>query len=278
LLDGLSAWAYPEARSMMAAIIVGSTLKGIVTGLIAGLVAARMRSTPAGIGIGLAVGWVFSSLAAQGQPTHYWAIVLPGMLVGALTGFVTQRYPREPAPARAGARVAALLIVALAAPTVASSQSPARNRLAPLEFLIGRWEGSSDGKPGSAVVRREYAHVLDRRFIRVENVSTYAPQPKNPKGERHEDIGFFSFDTARKRLVFRQFHVEGFVNHYVADAAGASGSLTFTTEAIENIPPGWRARETYTRVSEDEIEERFELAEPGKEYEVYSVAKLRRAR
>jgi hypothetical protein len=279
LIDGLSAWAYPEARSMMAAIVVGSTVKGLVTGLIAGLVAVRVRSTLTGVGIGIAVGWALSSLAAQGQPAHYWAIVLPGMLVGALTGFVTQRYPRHSAPSRRGEHLAGLVLAGIVlCPPSAAAQVAAEAPLAPLDFLIGRWEGTTEGTPGSGVVQREYSRVLGGRFIKVENVSTYAPQAKNPKGERHEDIGFFSFDRARKRLVFRQFHVEGFVNHYVADAASGTGPVTFITEAIENIPAGWRARETYTRVSADEIEERFELAEPGKDYEVYSLTRLRRAR
>ncbi len=42
----------------------------------------------------------------------------------------------------------------------------------------------------------------------------------------------------------------------------------FTTEDIENLPPGWRARETYTIISEDEFEEVFELAKPGEDFEV----------
>jgi hypothetical protein len=249
----------------------------LITGLVAGLVAASVRSTLIGVGIGIAVGWVLSSLAAQGQPAHYWAIVLPGMLVGALTGFVTQRYPRHPPSSRVGEHLVGLVLAAIAlSPSSASAQVAAETPLVPLEFFIGRWEGTSEGKPGSGVVQREYSRVLGGRFIRVENVTTYAPQAKNLKGERHEDIGFFSFDRARKRLILRQFHVEGFVNHYVADVAGGTGPVTFTTEAIENIPAGWRARETYTRISADEIEERFELAEPGKDYEVYSLTKLRR--
>ena len=43
----------------------------------------------------------------------------------------------------------------------------------------------------------------------------------------------------------------------------------FTSEAIENIPAGWRARETYVMTSADAFEEIFELAEPGKPFEVY---------
>jgi hypothetical protein len=66
---------------------------------------------------------------------------------------------------------------------------------------------------------------------------TYPPHEKTPKGEVHEDIGLISYDRGRKAFVLRQFHKEGFVNTY----AGASDNpRVFTTEAIENIPAGFR--------------------------------------
>ena len=126
------------------------------------------------------------------------------------------------------------------------SQAALSDSLQPLAFLIGRWEGTSEGQPGAARVQREYTAVLNSRFIRVQNQSVYQPQAKNPKGEVHEDLGMFSFDSGRKRLVFRQFHKEGFVNQYVHDPT-ETGKVVFTTEAIENIPAGWRARETVCR-------------------------------
>ena len=42
---------------------------------------------------------------------------------------------------------------------------------------------------------------------------------------------------------------------------------------LENIPAGWRARETYKILGPDEFVEVFELAEPGKNFEVYSEAR-----
>jgi hypothetical protein len=44
VLDGLSAWFYPEARTMLISIVVGSTIKGVLTGLATGVVAARRKS------------------------------------------------------------------------------------------------------------------------------------------------------------------------------------------------------------------------------------------
>jgi hypothetical protein len=143
-------------------------------------------------------------------------------------------------------------------------------------FLLGRWEGTSEGQPGRGTVRREYARALNGRFIRAHNRNEYPAQEKNPKGEIHEDEGWFSYDRARKRLVLRQFHVEGFVAQYVEDADSSDNKLVFTTESIENIPAGWRARETYIVHSPDEFEEIFELAQAGKPFELYSRARLKR--
>ena len=53
-------------------------------------------------------------------------------------------------------------------------------------------------------------------------------------------------------------------------------TIVFVSEAIENIPAGYRARETYTILSRDEFIERFEIAEPGKDFELYSQAHLKR--
>ena len=99
--------------------------------------------------------------------------------------------------------------------------------------------------------------------------SVCEPQPKNPKGEVHQDWGMMSFDKGRKTFVFRQFHGEGFVNQYVMTSLSADGkTIVFTSESIENIPAGYRARETYKVLGPDEFVEVFEIAEPGKEFEL----------
>lgn len=172
--------------------------------------------------------------------------------------------------------VIAALAALVGSAVTAGQQSKTGDSFQHLGFLVGRWEGTSEGRPGTGIVRREYTRVLNSRFIRVHNRSEYAAQDKNPKGEVHEDEGWFSFDRARKRVVLRQFHVEGFVNQYVEDADSSPIKIVFTTESIENIPSGWRARETYVVLGPDEFEEIFELAESGKPFEAYSRARMKR--
>jgi hypothetical protein len=149
----------------------------------------------------------------------------------------------------------------------------------PIRGLLGSWEGDVKGEPGSGKCEREYRLTFRDKFIQVANKSTYPPQEKNPRGEVHEDTGFISYDKAAKKLVLRQFHVEGFVNHYVLDSVSEDGrKVVFVTVAIENIPQGWRGRETYELVSADEFVETFALAEPGKDFATYSETRFRRRR
>lgn len=145
----------------------------------------------------------------------------------------------------------------------------------PVRTLIGAWEGKVNGQPGRGKCEREYRFTLNKKFIEVRNKSVYSAQPKNPKGEVHEDWGMISYDRSRKKLVLRQFHVEGFVNQYAGEA-GADKTIRFQSEGIENIPAGFRARETYTITGPNQFVERFEMAEPGKEFELYSETRFAR--
>ena len=144
----------------------------------------------------------------------------------------------------------------------------------PLNTLLANGTAPAKASRGFQKTNREYRFVLNNKFLEIRNRSQYEPQPKNPKGENHEDWGMISFDRSRKQFVLRQFHVEGFVNQFVTTSNGKT--IVFTSESIENIPAGWRARETYKLINADEFIEIFELAGPGKEFEVYSENRYRR--
>ena len=146
-----------------------------------------------------------------------------------------------------------------------------------LNFLEGHWQGMGSGQPGSGKYERSYEFILNHKFLHVRNKSTYPPQKQNPDGEVHEDWGFMSYDKLRNSYVYRQFHLEGFVNQYALEYLSPDGTeIVFVSESIENIPPGWRAKESYQVISPDEFIETFELAEPGKDFEVYTRCHLKR--
>jgi hypothetical protein len=161
------------------------------------------------------------------------------------------------------------------APAKAGKPDP----FAAIRALEGHWRGTGEGEPGKSRVDRTYQFVLGGRFLQARNHSDYPPQDKNPNGEKHEDWGMFSFDNARKKLILRQFHLEGFVNQYVLERVSTDGrEVVFVTEAIENIPRGFRARESYKLIDSTSFEETFEIAAPGKDFAIYCVNKFKRAK
>ena len=147
---------------------------------------------------------------------------------------------------------------------------------APLRVFEGRWEGDTSGKPGQGTTEREYRFEMNGKFIFQRDKSVYRSQDPTAKPLTHEDFGIFSYDTDLKKIVWRQFHIEGMVNEYSLDSVSGDGkSLEFVTTRIENLP-GFRAKKQYRIISTSEIEETFLLAPPGKDFETYTIAHLKR--
>lgn len=105
VFDGASAYvSEPAVRPDIIAIVAGSTVKGIITGLLVALFERKVKSLAVGLLFGLAVGFGLAYLVTLGNPSPYfWKIMLPGGLVGLLVGYATYKY--DPPGAR-GARTA----------------------------------------------------------------------------------------------------------------------------------------------------------------------------
>jgi hypothetical protein len=97
ILDGLTAWFTPEARPQMIGIVIGSTVKGLVAGAIIGAFARKVNHAGWTMAFGTFVGALLAFFIAQMGGKYYLEIILPGSLVGLLTGFATIRYGRPPA-------------------------------------------------------------------------------------------------------------------------------------------------------------------------------------
>jgi F0F1-type ATP synthase assembly protein I len=94
-IDGATAWFYPETHSMIAGIMVGSSVKGMLVGVLSGWFARKVQSTAWGIVMGSALGLLFAFLVAAANTVNgrhpYLEIMVPGFVVGAIIGFLTQR-------------------------------------------------------------------------------------------------------------------------------------------------------------------------------------------
>jgi len=150
---------------------------------------------------------------------------------------------------------------------------------APFHFFVGSWQGQGEGKNGLSKGKQNYQFILHGTFLQVKNEARFDPQEKNLKGEFHEDVGLFSYDRARQCYVFRQFHVEGFVNQYICKKILDEGkTLIFVSERLENLPPEYKARLIYKILNPNEFQMTFDLATPGKDYECYQSGAMKRVK
>jgi hypothetical protein len=103
ILDGATAFLYPEAGPFIVGIVIGSTMKGLVTGVAIGFLARKLHSVPLGILFGLLIGallsFIVASLPNNMGGHYYFQIMLPGSILGLIVGFATQRYGKQPAAA-----------------------------------------------------------------------------------------------------------------------------------------------------------------------------------
>ena len=98
VFDGLSALISapndPAIKAGIVGIVIGSTIKGILTGAVIGWFAKKTLSLPSVLMFGLAIGVALAALVCLlqklgGQPPYYWQIMLPGGILGLIVGYAT---------------------------------------------------------------------------------------------------------------------------------------------------------------------------------------------
>ena len=98
VLDGLSALISapndPAVKAGIVGIVIGSTVKGILTGALIGWFAKRSTSLGSTLTFGLVVGLALAFCVSlmqmlAGENAYYWQIMLPGGILGLIVGYAT---------------------------------------------------------------------------------------------------------------------------------------------------------------------------------------------
>ena len=106
LLDGLSGFLEPSLAPLMTSVITFSLLKGLVSGLAIGYFSKKVHSMLLGILAGILIAVAFSMLLIlKAGMALFWDIILPGMLLGVIVGFATQRFGKQSGSASASHRI-----------------------------------------------------------------------------------------------------------------------------------------------------------------------------
>ena len=142
-----------------------------------------------------------------------------------------------------------------------------------VQRLLGRWEGTASGKPGSGSQVRRYEAVLRGAFVMGTNKTRWQPTDADPEGETHEDLSLLGYDRSAGQAVMHAFFVEGFVCEYRCVAADAD-RLVFEADRVQNGPAGMRARETFVFLGPLEFESIFALAQGDGDFAPYTTERL----
>ena len=106
---------------------------------------------------------------------------------------------------RSVALLAVLLLSLVAASSPAEQHEAGGDQAAesdpwgPLKLLEGSWRGEIDGKLGTGEGVRRYELILGDQYLLRRHVSVRLPQEKSPKGDQHEELGIYSYDSQANR-------------------------------------------------------------------------------
>ena len=150
---------------------------------------------------------------------------------------------------------------------------PPKPDFSALDWLVGDWTGTTQGKGSAGDVHVNVAYALDQRYM-VFNEWIALPATKTAPATRESWMGILASGASGSGLVFHSYSSTGFVLRYRVVADG--NSVSFFPEGGDPAPTGWLFRRTLTRVAEGAFTETVQAAPPDRPFFDYYAARLNR--
>jgi len=144
---------------------------------------------------------------------------------------------------------------------LAWGQDAPKSRWAPLEFLIGEWEGEGGGGPGQGSGGFSFLPDQGGTVLVRKNRADYAASNGRP-ARSHTDLMFVYKDEGDPKLHAIYFDAEDHVIHYYVEASADGNRVQFVSKGP------------------DRVAIQFEIAPPGHpgEFKTYIDAAARRVK
>lgn len=154
-------------------------------------------------------------------------------------------------------RVSLLLVFALLLTSPSCAENP---NWGPLNFYLGEWQAEGSGQIGKSKAVVSFQKDLQGEVIIRRNRNEYGDK------KIHEDLLIIRYDPKdTAHFMADNYDNEGHVVRY--DCKAEDKKLVFTSIAGE---PGLRFRMTLEPRDKDRFNTKFEIAPPGKEFNVYT--------
>ncbi|HXI04074.1 MAG TPA: hypothetical protein VNI57_12935 [Candidatus Saccharimonadales bacterium] len=150
--------------------------------------------------------------------------------------------------------IAFLMVLSLASSSVVATEPAPLESLA---FLLGEWESTGSGQPGSGTGTAVFSRGLQDRVILRKSYADYPPAGGKP-GYRHDDLMVIHAD-AGGAVRADYYDSEGHVIRYTVELPAANQAV-FLGEATANAP---RFRLTYKLEGDGSMTGEFAMAPPG---------------
>jgi len=139
-------------------------------------------------------------------------------------------------------------------------------RLSEIDWLVGEWRGYGVFSNRTTYIHKSFSYEIGGKFLVEKTIDMFPPDTPSTEFEIHQDQVFYFLNADKLEAV--GFYGEGFVNCFNLTVEQSAPKLIAQTYDVKNAPSGIRARITYEQEGDDHLQGIFELAMPGKQFDI----------